>query len=80
MPRRSGPSSRPGTYPSAWFQGRQAETARCPTLVADLLRLLPADEAGRLEGLYQNDVLAVSNARLALADRDVDAWKPGYWR
>ena len=37
-----------------------------PTLVADLLRLLPADEAGRLERLYQNPQHSPTAMMLAL--------------
>lgn len=39
-----------------------------PTLVADLLRLLPAEEAGRLERLYQNPQYRPAEMMLALLE------------
>ena len=39
-----------------------------PTLVADLLRLLPAEEAGRLERLYQNPQHSPAEMMLALLE------------
>jgi tetratricopeptide (TPR) repeat protein len=39
-----------------------------PTLVADLLRLLPAEEAGRLQRLYQNPQHSAAEMMLALLE------------
>jgi len=39
-----------------------------PTLIADLLRLLPADDARRLQGLYQNPQYSPAKMMLALLE------------